>query len=204
MRHVSSSISSAPAVLHAKADVLSPTPLLANAHLASYHNSPFVGRFGIYGVTLYVPDSIPSDGHAFLGLRDPNVSILQKNLLDAVVGRSIGEDANRLFKIMSLTQRQFLSHVPAHYGQLLFLDQAIECLVARLHQTIPLVKPSIASSSAGLRSPAALYSKALQSLRVTIENDLVNNLSYVWFATMVLQLFEVRMLFLWLRDTDKR
>lgn len=179
------------ALISAKLEIPATASVLANAGLASEHNSPFLTRFGNYGQLFCAPDAMSTSGHTCFEIRDPNFSILQKRLLKTVSIHTVAGDANRLFKIMSLTQKQFLTHLPAHYGRLSFLDESIECLIARLHETIPLVKLGPNGQSIGQKSPAILYAKALQSLRAAIDNDLASNLSYIWFAIMLLTLFEV-------------
>lgn len=176
---------------HAHPEYASEGMLLANASLATHYNSPFLVRFGGHGQMLYVRDPNAATNNTCFRLPDPTLSILQRNLLLTLAARPIARDANRLFKIMMLTQRQFLHHLPSHYGQLPFLDEAIECLIARLHDTVPLLKSETDHESGDRVSPTALYGKALTSLRSAIDTDLTHNLSYIWFAIMLLTLFEV-------------
>lgn len=166
--------------------------LLANAKLAAQASSPFLVRFGSHGQMLCIRDPGAAATTTCFRLPDPTLSILQRNLLLTLATRPIAKDANRLFKIMTLTHRQFLTHLPSHYGQLAFLDEAIECLIARLHDTVPLLKNESDHGSGDRVSPTALYGKALTSLRSAIDTDLTHNLSYIWFAIMLLTLFEVR------------
>lgn len=166
--------------------------LLANARLAATYNSPFLVRFGGQGQVLYVKDPNAASSNTCFRLPDPTLSVLQTRLLLTLATRPIASDANRLFKIMSLTARPFLQHLPSHYGQLPFLDEAIECLIARLHDTVPVLRSDTDSESGHRVSPTALYGKALTSLRSAIDSDITHNLSYIWFAIMLLTLFEVK------------
>lgn len=176
---------------HARAEHTGEGVLLANAQLAAAYNSPFLVRFGGHGQMLYIRDPNASTNNTCFRLPDPTLSVLQTNLLLTLAERPIASDANRLFKIMMLTARQFLQHLPSHYGQLTFLDEAIECLIARLHDTVPLLRTQTERESGNRVSPTALYGKALTSLRSAIDTDLTQNLSYIWFAIMLLTLFEV-------------
>lgn len=165
--------------------------LLANANLTISHNSPFLARFGSRGQMLYLPDPNAVLGTGCFRLPDPSLSVLQCQLLATLNPRSLGREPNRLCKIMNLTRREFLGHLPSHYGHLSFLDEAMECLMARLHDTVPLLKPSDHAPLNQL-SPTALYGKALTGLRSAIDNDMTRNLTYIWFAVLLLTLFEVR------------
>lgn len=176
---------------HAQSESASEALLLANAKLATQYNSPFLARFGGHGQVLYVRDPNAATSNTCFRLPDPTLSILQRHLLLTLAARPIARDANRLFKIMMLTQRQFLNHLPSHYGQLPFLDEAIECLIARLHDTVPLLKNDSENESNKRVSPTASYGKALTSLRTAIDTDLTHNLPYIWFSIMLLTLFEV-------------
>lgn len=176
---------------HARSESATESLLLANAELATQYNSPFLARFGGHGQMLYVKDPNAATSNTCFRLPDPTLSILQRHLLLTLAARPIARDANRLFKIMMLTQRQFLNHLPSHYGQLSFLDEAIECLIARLHDTVPLLKTETDRESGDRVSPTVLYGRALTSLRSAIDTDLTHNLTYIWFAIMLLTLFEV-------------
>lgn len=140
---------------------------------------------------LYVRDPNAAKSNTCFRLPDPSLSILQRHLLQTLAARPVARDANRLFKIMMLTQRQFLNHLPSHYGKLSFLDEAIECLIARLHDTVPLLKTDTDYELGNRVSPPGIYGKALTSLRSAIDTDLSHNLSYIWFAIMLLTLYEV-------------
>lgn len=165
--------------------------LLANADLTMSHNSPFLARFGRRGQMLYLPDPNAFLRTGCFRLPDPSLSVLQRQLLVTLDPQPLAREPNRLCKIMNLTRREFLSHLPSHYGHLPFLDEAMECLMARLHDTVPLLRPT---NHAPLNqpSPTALYGKALTSLRSAIDGDLTRNLTYIWFAILLLTLFEVR------------
>lgn len=165
--------------------------LLLNAKLAVPYNSPFLARFGGQGQVLFIKDPNAATSNTCFRLPDPTLSVLQTRLLLTLAARPMASDANRLVKIMTLTARQFLQHLPSHYGQLGFLDEAIECLIARLHDTVPLLKMDTNGELGNRVSPTALYGKALTSLRSAIDTDITQNLSYIWFAIMLLTLFEV-------------
>lgn len=176
---------------HAKpAPVPSDNSLLANANLTTPYNSPFLARFGRHGQMLYLHDADTSLPLGCFTLPDPTLSVLQRQLLASLSRQPAMRDTNRLFKIVNLTQRQFLNHLPSHYGHLPFLDEAMECLIARLHDTLPLMQSGIPSPS-NKPSPTALYGRALTSLRSALDHALAQDLTYIWFAIMLLTLFEL-------------
>lgn len=77
----------------------------------------------------------------------------------------------------------FLAHLPARYGPVPFVNDAIHCVAARAAQLLGL---STTSSS-----PAALYGKAMQSLRSSIQSS---SRSDLYCATRLLVLYEVRLI----------
>lgn len=163
--------------------------LLSNAKLANLHNSPFLAHFGRHDQILYLQDPGAFSPTGCFSLPEPTLSILQRQLLASLSPQPVGRDVRRLFKIMNYTHGQFLGHLPSHYGHLPFLDEAMACLIARLHDVVPLLKPD--ATPMNQLSPTALYGKALTSLRSTINNNLAQDLTYVCFAIMLLT-FEVR------------
>jgi hypothetical protein len=75
----------------------------------------------------------------------------------------------------------FLGHLPARYGSVQFLDDAIHCVAARAAQML--------GWSRGSSSPTELYTKALHSLRKSIQSS---SLSDLHCATRLLVLYEVK------------
>ena len=55
----------------------------------------------------------------------------------------------------------FLAHLPARYGFVPFMNDAIHCVAARAAQML--------GQSTALSSPDALYGKAMQSLRISMQ-----------------------------------
>ncbi len=178
---------------HSRSESVSKNVLLSNAKLTTCYDSPFLARFGGHGQVLYLRDSKPSLPTGCFRLTDPTLSIFQRQLLATLSSQPVGRDAAQLFKVMNLTQKQFLSHLPSHYGHLPFLDEAMECLIAKLHNTVPLLS-SHDHTMPRHGSPTALYGKALTSLRSAIDHNLTQKLTYIWYAVMLLTLFEVRVL----------
>lgn len=162
----------------------------ANDRLSAKHNSPFLARYGDHGQVLYAQDNGTDATTTCFRLQRTTMSLLQRRLLDTAYVQPKTYDVNRMFKVMTLTQRDFLLHLPSYYGYLGFLDDAIDCVIARIHETVPILGHDY-NTVLREASPTSLYGKALMSLRSVINNDLEENLPYVWFAIMLLTLFEV-------------
>ncbi|KAJ9651180.1 hypothetical protein H2198_009535 [Neophaeococcomyces mojaviensis] len=164
--------------------------VVANARLASFHNSPFLARFGQSGQLLYVQDPNLLAIEPSQDLPYPTSSVLQRVLLFRLAAQPVAiKDGNQLFKIVNLTQARFLAQLPSRYGKLAFLDDAIEHLFARLHAYLPLLKPNHGNPEE--TQPDYLYGKALKSLRAAIDNELEQRIAEIWFATMLLILSEL-------------
>lgn len=165
--------------------------LFANNNLSARSNSPFLARYGDHGQVLFAQDEGTDSTRTCFRLHNTTMSVLQRRLLDTPYVQPKTYDVNRMFKVMTLTQRDFLLHLPSYYGHLGFLDDVIDCVVARIHDTIPIFDRYRRNSALEEVPSDLLYSKALKSLRNAINNDLQENLPYVWFAVMLLTLFAV-------------
>lgn len=77
----------------------------------------------------------------------------------------------------------FLAHLPARYGYVPFLDDAIQCVAARAAQML--------GRSATSSSASALYGKALRSLCSSVQSS---SWSDVYCATRLFVLYEVNII----------
>ena len=165
--------------------------LYANTNLSLPHTSPFLSRFGDHGQLLYIHDpdeSVPSN---CFRLQTAGMSLLQRHVLSTLYDQRKTCAASRIVQILTFTHRSFMLKVSHLYGRFGFLDEAIECLIARFHETVPMLEYCNGSSLPDDCSPAPVYGNALRSLRNAIDNETRETLPYIWLTIILLMLFEV-------------
>lgn len=159
---------------------------------------PFLSKFGRAGHALLMQASEPSlfDGYCCQSsyLKDSRWSVLQMGvLLDLSPATSL-HDAERMFKIVKLTQSKFLEHIPGRYGCNYVLDAAIECVLSRCDIVVaPYQQRSDARTSRHklLSRSRFLYAHSLRKFREALDSASLHDLTDLWFASLLLMLYEL-------------
>jgi hypothetical protein len=115
--------------------------------------------------------------------------LLQPELSGKVLGHAAAAESNmdprRWVKICRLTESPLLQVLPLLYGHSTCLDDATECMIARIRCCL---RVSVAlSETEGIL--ARTYGRAIRSLSTAIARGSVDQ--DIWYATLLLALFEV-------------
>ena len=103
-----------------------------------------------------------------------------------LVSQALTAQPSHLFSTLRGQQWSYLSFLPCRYGNSTILDNAISCVVARIRQ---LISPPVGQVDGVV---SALYSKALRSLQVALDDSSLRNEPDVLCATLLLALYEVK------------
>ena len=137
-----------------------------------------------------IPMSMPNKGYDSMRVRY-GFDILDLSSLTAfhvgrVTAQALTIEPSRLIGILQCQQWSYFSYLPGRYGNSSFLDDAVNCVAARVRQ---LISYPLGQLSGTILS---LYSRALRSLQAVLDDPKLWMEPDVLCATEVLALFEVR------------
>ena len=141
-----------------------------------------------------VPASVPSSGYESMrieyGFDLVDVSALTTFHSGRITARLLSREPFRLAHVLQYRQWSYFSFLPSRYGHTACLDDAANCVAARVRQWMN------SPSEPPCKSVLSLYTKSLTSLQSAL-NDPVHYLKpEVLCATAILAIYEVRRAFM--------
>lgn len=132
-----------------------------------------------------ISDPYPGSFHALASIVN---SDLQSRILQNAFDSSLPEHSLRAAKTPYLVQDVILRKITLCYGQVDCLDNAIQCVWEKMRSyLLPVSEKELAE-----RKTCQLYGRALEGLQSSLFKPSPELATYLWFATVLLVLYEVR------------
>ena len=136
-----------------------------------------------------VPASIPSSGYELMRIKYGfdllDVSALTSFQTGRITAQLLFREPFRLAQVLQCRQWSYFSFLPSRYGYIACLDDASNCVAARIRQWMSF--PSAPPNDYVL----SLYSKSLVSLQSSLNDPVLCRQPEVLCATAILAIYEV-------------
>jgi hypothetical protein len=120
-----------------------------------------------------------------------DLSTLATYHVGRATAQALSSDPLQLLKLLDFKQWSYMSYLPSLYGSSACLDNAIDCIIARVRHIIA------PNGETGEREVIRLYLKAIDSLQKALNSPSQRLAPHVLCATEILALYEVRKLPFW-------